>query len=259
MPIEDLLKIMARLRDPQGGCPWDLKQDFDTIAPYTIEEAYEVHDAIRRQDYNELKDELGDLLLQVVFHSRIAEEAELFDFDDVCDAICKKMISRHPHVFGDKRASSSEDVINRIWEEKKHEERKNKDQTSTMDGVALALPALMRAQKLQKRAARKGFDWPSAEGVMDKLSEELEELASAMNSGNGREIREEFGDVLFTIVNAGRKLGIDCEESLRESSYKFESRFNGMEKEINAEYEENSNISLDQMEELWVAEKNKNR
>ncbi len=255
--IETLIRIMARLRNKDGGCPWDLEQSFETIAPYTIEEAYEVNEAIIQKDYEELKQELGDLLLQVVFHSRIAEEAGLFDFNDVCEAISDKMISRHPHVFGDERASGADDVINRVWEEQKHVERIEKNQHSALDGVALSLPALMRAQKLQKRAGRIGFDWPNVELVFRKIEEELQEFREALGSGNEEHVREEFGDLLFSFVNLGRKLEIDTETALRETNAKFERRFRGMENKLKKLYKNPAEASLNKMEELWIEEKSK--
>ncbi len=257
--INSLLEIMLRLRDPEHGCPWDLQQSFETVAPYTIEEAYEVDDAIRRKDFAELKEELGDLLLQVVFHSRMAEEAGLFDFNDVCNSICEKMLARHPHVFGD-RACSGKDSVDKVWEEKKQAERRAKNQLSALDGVALALPALMRAQKLQKRAARIGFDWPSIEPVIEKIDEEMAELTAARSEENEEQVHEEFGDLLFAVVNLGRKLGIDTETSLRDASNKFERRFRGVESQVKiSELSGDQAADLEYMEQLWANEKNREK
>ncbi len=218
--VDRLVTIMARLRDPHGGCEWDLAQDFASIAPYTIEEAHEVADAIARGDMADLKDELGDLLLQVVFHARMAEEAGHFALPQVIDAISDKMERRHPHIFGDGSGGPEQ------WEQIKAEERGAKGHGSAMDGVALGLPALMRAEKLQKRAARTGFDWPDAAGARAKIDEELAEVAAA-DSQDAR--AEEIGDLLFAVVNWARKLDIDPEAALRLANAKFERRFRAME------------------------------
>ncbi len=218
--IERLLAIMARLRDPVTGCEWDSVQTFATIAPYTIEEAYEVADACARHDMADLKDELGDLLLQVVFHARMAEEAGGFDFDGVVTAIADKMERRHPHLFG-----AAAEGGHHLWEQIKAEERGAKGHESALDGIALALPALMRAEKLQKRAARTGFDWPDPSGARAKIDEELAEVEAAAPD----EREEEIGDLLFATVNWARKLGIDPETALRAANAKFERRFRAME------------------------------
>lgn len=241
---------MARLRDPQRGCEWDLAQDFSTIAPYTIEEAYEVADAIERGDMAALKDELGDLLLQVVFHARMAEEAGLFDFADVADAINAKMESRHPHIFGDAAdlGQSREDR----WEGLKDAERRARGATSALDGVARALPALMRAEKLQKRAARQGFEWPDTGGPAAKLAEEAEELGAA---GTPAERLEEAGDLLFAAVNVVRAHGVAPEDALRAANAKFERRFRAMEALAAAQGTDFAALSLDQQEALWQAVK----
>ena len=241
-----LLAIMARLRDPETGCDWDVAQTSATIAPYTIEEAYEVADAIERGDMAALKDELGDLLLQVVFHARMAEEAGLFAFDDVAAAIATKMEARHPHVFG---AGAEPDQAREVrWERLKAEERAAKGATSALDGVALALPALMRAEKLQKRAARVGFDWEDFSGPADKVREELEELAEA---GSDEERFAEAGDLLFSAVNAVRALGIAPEEALRAANAKFERRFKGMERIAELEGEVFAELPMARQEALW--------
>ncbi len=244
-PIARLLAIMARLRDPQSGCEWDLAQTFATIAPYTIEEAYEVADAIERRDIADIKDELGDLLFQVVFHARIAEEAGSFDFGDIADAISSKMEARHPHIFGDAGGAMDE----ARWEDLKQSERTAKGVTSALDGVAQALPALMRAQKLQKRAARTGFDWSDPSGSEAKIAEEIEELKTAQSN---QEKVEEAGDLLFAVVNYVRAHGIAAEDALRAANAKFERRFRGMEALAGGDF---PNLSLESQEELWQAVK----
>lgn len=244
-PIDRLLAIMARLRDPQTGCQWDLAQNFDSIAPYTIEEAYEVADAIARGDMAELKDELGDLLFQVVFHARMAEEAGLFAFADVAAAISDKMEARHPHIFGGADGTMDETR----WEDLKEGERVAKGVTSALEGVALAFPALMRAQKLQKRAARTGFDWPDPSGAETKIAEEIDELKLASTN----EARfEEAGDLLFAAVNFVRAYGISAEDALRAANAKFERRFRGMEALADGNF---SQLGLEAQEELWQAVK----
>ncbi|MGV3511973.1 MAG: nucleoside triphosphate pyrophosphohydrolase [Novosphingobium sp.] len=245
--LSRLLTIMARLRNPERGCEWDCAQTFATIAPYTIEEAYEVDDAIARNDMAALKEELGDLLLQVVFHARMAEELGLFAFDDVAAAISEKMEARHPHVFGTEpdEGQSREDR----WESAKAAERASKGATSAMDGVALALPALMRAEKLQKRAVRQGFDWPDPSGAAAKVYEEIQELAEASSEA---ERVAEAGDLLFSAVNLVRKHGVAPEEALRQANGKFERRFRGMEQLAEGRFAE---LNLDQQEELWQAVK----
>ena len=241
--VERLVAIMARLRDPVSGCEWDTVQTFATIAPYTIEEAYEVADAIERADMADLKDELGDLLLQVVFHARMAEEAGDFALNDVITSICDKMERRHPHIFGDAAEGG-----HYLWEHIKAAERGAKGVESALDGVAIGLPALLRAEKLQKRAARTGFDWPDASGPRAKIDEELVEVETAANDA---EREEEVGDLLFAVVNWARKLGIDPEAALRAANAQFERRFKAMEAADNAF----SNRSLDEQEALWQAVK----
>ena len=249
-PLERLLGIMAHLRDPQHGCEWDCAQTFSTIAPYTLEEAYEVADAIERGDMAALKDELGDLLLQVVFHARIAEEAGLFAFADVAAAIVAKMEARHPHIFGD--APDLGQSREERWERLKAEERAAKGAASALDGVALALPALLRAEKLQKRAARQGFDWPDTIGPAAKVYEEVEELAVA---GTEMERAEEAGDLLFAAVNLVRAHGIAPEDALRAANLKFERRFRAMEALAKNRRQDFAALSLDQQEALWQAVK----
>lgn len=249
--IQRLLAVMARLRDPDGGCPWDLEQSFETIAPYTIEEAYEVADALERGAMDEFREELGDLLMQVVFQSQIARESGLFDFEDVARGIADKMISRHPHVFGDAKAASAKDVEARIWEEQKDKEKKNKRLDSILDDVTRGLPAVMRAQKLQKRAARVGFEWPEAINVLDKLEEEIQELRQAIANKDQMNIHEEIGDMLFCVVNFGRMLDVDCETALRDVNGKFERRFKGIEQGLKLKNIKIEDASLEQMESLW--------
>jgi len=244
-PIEQLLAIMVRLRDPRTGCDWDLAQNFASIAPYTIEEAYEVADAIARGNPHDLKDELGDLLFQVVFHARMAEEAGHFAFDDVVSAISAKMEARHPHIFGEAGGAMDE----ARWEELKQGERTAKGITSALDGVALALPALLRAQKLQKRAARTGFDWPDPSGSEAKIAEEIEELKTAPSDNLKF---EEAGDLLFAVVNFVRAHGISAEDALRAANAKFERRFQGMEALAGGAFDA---LSLEEQEMLWQAVK----
>lgn len=236
--IDPLLEIMRRLRDPDDGCDWDKVQTFRTIAPYTIEEAYEVADAINRDDMFALKDELGDLLLQVVFHSQIAADAGEFDFKDVVTSICDKMTRRHPHIFGEADQSPG-------WEQIKADERVQTGQSSALDGVALALPALLRAQKIQKRAARVGFDWPDKAPVKDKLLEELEEVADATNEA---EVHEEIGDLLFSAVNLARHYKVDAERALADATDKFTERFNQIESNIGKDMKD---MSIDELEVEW--------
>ncbi|MBP5855590.1 nucleoside triphosphate pyrophosphohydrolase [Marivibrio halodurans] len=254
--IDRLIAVMAALRDPDGGCPWDLKQDFASIAPYTIEEAYEVADAIRHGDRAELRDELGDLLLQVVFHSRMAEEEQSFDFEAVAQAIAEKMIRRHPHVFANDTAETP-DAVKRSWEETKASERNAKGQDdSALSGVALALPALQRAEKLSKRAARVGFTWPDAATVFGDIEEELDELKAEIEAGTPHDrLEDELGDVLFTIANLARLLGVDPEAALRRTNDKFTDRFQMMERSFKDEGRALTDCSLDEMDARWDAVK----
>ena len=248
--INDLLVLMARLRDPDSGCPWDLEQTFATIAPYTIEEAYEVADAVEQNDMAALKDELGDLLLQIVFHAQMAKERGLFDFADVARHVTGKMVSRHPHVFGDAEAKRAADVES-LWEDRKDLERKRLDADSILDDVTRALPALMRAQKLQKRAARVGFEWARPVDVLDKLEEEAEELRQALQSGVPDDIEDELGDMFFVLANFGRMLDLDCETALRRANAKFERRFRHIETALKSRGAAWKNTTLAEMETLW--------
>ncbi len=250
-----LLQIMARLRDPQTGCPWDIEQDFASIAPYTIEEAYEVADAIERQDWPELEGELGDLLLQVVYHAQMAQEAGHFDFASVTRRIADKMVARHPHVFGDESRDKSADQQVADWEKIKAAERADKAQSGVLDGVAVGLPALLRAVKLQKRAARVGFDWPQVEPVLDKIAEETRELVEARDSLTQAEVEEEFGDLLFVMANLGRHLDIDPEAALRGANAKFTRRFEYIEQALASRNSSPAQSSLEEMDALWNAAK----
>jgi ATP diphosphatase len=251
--FDDLLKIMKQLRTPETGCEWDLEQSFETIAPYTIEEAYEVSDAIERGDMPELSEELGDLLLQVVFHAQIAKDEGHFDISHVIASICDKMIRRHPHVFASEtHRSASEQTA--AWEEIKAKERKAKSEqedTSALAGVALALPALMRAEKLQKRAARTGFDWTNPEDIFDKVDEETAEVRDAMHEGNIDHIEEEIGDLLFVAANLARRLKVDPEVALRKANAKFERRFRAMEATSQSDNVSFSELSIEDQEAYW--------
>ncbi|WP_424969098.1 nucleoside triphosphate pyrophosphohydrolase [Dinoroseobacter sp. S76] len=252
-----LLEIMRRLRDPETGCPWDVEQSFETIAPYTIEEAYEVSDAIDRQDWAELKAELGDLLLQTVYQTQIGSEQGLFDFHEVANGIAQKMLDRHPHVFGSESNAKSAEQQTRDWEVQKAKERAAKAETGVLDGVALGLPALMRALKLQKRAGRVGFDWNDVDQVLAKVGEEARELAAARETGSQQELHEEFGDLLFVAVNLGRHLDLDPEHALRDANAKFTRRFAHIEARLAAEGQSPAEASLDDMEALWQEAKAK--
>lgn len=257
--IEKLLEVMARLRDRESGCPWDVEQDFSTIAPYTIEEAYEVADAIARDDMDGLRDELGDLLFQVVFHARMAEERGDFAFDAVATAITEKMIRRHPHVFGNE-SERERGPRQGAWEQIKAAERaaaSRSGQESALDGVAQALPALKRAQKLSKRAASVGFDWPDGQGVRAKINEELAELSAAECSGSQRDIEDELGDLLFTVVNLARHLKVDPEQALTRANRKFEARFRAMELAAKTRDEDLAGLDLETLEMRWQEAKKK--
>ncbi len=247
-----LLEIMRRLRDPKTGCPWDIEQDFATIAPYTIEEAYEVADAIEREAWDELKGELGDLLLQSVYHTQMAEEAGLFTFDDVANTISDKMVTRHPHVFGDESRDKSAEQQTLDWEQIKAAERAQNQQKGVLQGVAKGLPSLLRAVKLQNRAARVGFDWPSTDEVLDKLVEEAQELREARDPDHAA---EEFGDMLFVMANLARHMKIDPEAALRAANQKFTRRFEMIEAALADQGKRPEDSTLEEMDALWDAAK----
>ncbi len=254
-PIDRLIGIMAKLRAPVGGCPWDVEQTFATIAPYTIEEAYEVADAIERGDMDELKSELGDLLFQTVFHARMAEEQGLFAFDDVANAIADKLERRHPHVFGDEAAKADGVAQKARWEDIKAAERKDRQQHGALDDVPVGLPALARAAKLTKRAARVGFDWPSTDEVFDKLHEEVAELRVEIAAGDLDKARDEVGDLLFVVANLARKLGVEPEDALRGANAKFVRRFGFIEAELARDGRGPEQSDLAEMDRLWDAAK----
>lgn len=268
--IQELLDIMTRLRDPDTGCAWDIEQSFETIIPYTIEEAYEVSDAIQREDYYDLKDELGDLLLQVVFHSRIAEEKQLFNFNDVVKAICDKMIRRHPHVFGDIKIDPKD--LPKLWETIKSQEKELKYQNlefydstraankaSVLSSIPNGLPSLLKAEKISKKAAQVGFDWGNSSQVIDKIKEELLEVENAVKSTIKDEIQSEIGDLLFSVVNLARFLGISPEMALQKTNEKFRSRFQYIEQSLQEKGKDIENSSLDEMESLWNKAKEKSK
>ena len=264
--LDDLLHLMARLRDPQHGCPWDLRQDYASIVPHTLEEAYEVADAIARRDFPQLRDELGDLLFQVVYYSQLGREDGHFDFAQVVDGITRKLVRRHPHVFPDGDLHGPLDLprldeatIKRRWEEIKAEERAEKaaapEQLSLLDDVPAALPALSRAAKLQKRAANVGFDWADATPVVAKIQEELDEVREAMANGQAAQVEEEVGDLLFVMVNLARHLQVDAEDALRQANAKFERRFRFIEEALKAQDRTPQEASLEEMDALWDAAK----
>ncbi|MXQ10901.1 nucleoside triphosphate pyrophosphohydrolase [Microvirga makkahensis] len=269
--IARLLEIMAALRTPETGCPWDLEQDFPSIAPYTLEEAYEVVDAIERGDLADLRDELGDLLLQVVFHARMAEEQGAFAFPDVVEAITRKLIRRHPHVFGESGNLAPEQVKT-LWDAIKREEKAERraaregmglpsetHEAGFLGGIPTVLPALTRAQKLTAKAAKVGFDWPDANQVIDKIHEELEEVKDASSTGNRDRIEDEIGDLLFSVTNLARHFGIDPETALRRTNAKFERRFGAVEQALEEQGRRLNDASLEEMEELWVRAKTAER
>ncbi|GGL74409.1 nucleoside triphosphate pyrophosphohydrolase [Wenxinia marina] len=249
--VERLAAIMARLRDPVAGCPWDVEQDFATIAPYTIEEAYEVADAIERQAWDELKGELGDLLFQSVFHAQMADEAGHFDLADVARGIADKMVARHPHVFGEESRDKSAEQQTRDWEAVKAAERAAKGAGGVLDDVAVGLPALLRAVKLQKRAARVGFDWPEVGQVLDKLAEEAAELVEARDRLTPDAVEEEMGDLLFVCANLARHLGVEPEAALRRANGKFVRRFRAIEAEFAARGKRPEDSDLAEMDAIW--------
>ena len=263
--IADLQYLMQRLRNPETGCPWDLKQTFASIVPYTLEEVYEVVDTIEREDYPHLKEELGDLLFQIIFYSQLAEEQSLFNFQDIVTSLVEKLVLRHPHVFPNKtleserdpKKASSEPEIKQTWEAIKKTERKEKGFHSILADIPSSLPALTRAQKLQKRASTHGFDWPSVDGVLEKLEEENNELKEALTLADEQCIEEELGDIMFTLVNLCRHLNVDAETALRRASRKFENRFHYVEEAVQAEGKNLAEVPLETMDALWGEAKEK--
>ena len=258
-PVTRLTNLMKKLRDPIDGCPWDRQQTFKTIAPYTIEEAYEVADAIERGRMEDLKEELGDLMFQVVFYAQMADEQDIFNLDDICDSLTEKMVRRHPHVFGDKKRDGAAAQPG-AWEAIKAKERAEKQaqngqdngMISLLSNVPVGLPALTRAEKLQKRAAQVGFDWPSLDGVIDKITEEAQELAEAYKQNQPDAIEDEMGDLLFAVTNLSRKMGIDPETALRRTNRKFSTRFKYIEMQAENEGKTLDELSLDEMETHWL-------
>lgn len=257
--LPQLLEIMRRLRDPQTGCPWDIEQDFASIAPYTIEEAYEVADAIERKAWDDLRGELGDLLLQTVYHTQMAEEAGLFDFQSVAEAVAEKMIDRHPHVFGDDSREKSAAQQVQDWEAQKAKERAAKAKLGVLDDVAMNLPGLTRAVKLQKRAARVGFDWPSTDQVLEKLVEEAAELVEARDRLTHQEVTDELGDILFVLANLARHLEVEPEEALRGTNAKFTCRFRAIESELSKRGKRPEESTIEEMDAIWDAVKRQER
>ena len=255
-PIEKLKSVMEQLRDPKTGCPWDLEQNFSSIAPHTIEEAYEVADAIAKGDMKHVQEELGDLLFQVIFHSQLAKEAALFSFDDVVEAVTEKMIARHPHIFGNELIKTAQEQ-ELAWDSLKDKERqaKGQKQESILEGIPVGLPSLTRALKLQKKAAKVGFDWPDIEGAWEKLSEEIAELQEAIKTQKSLHITDELGDVLFSIINVARKLRVDPEDALRHTNQKFETRFTYVETQLKAQKRRLEDATLAEMDVLWEAAK----
>jgi len=256
--IKALIEVMARLRDPNGGCPWDLKQTFESITPYTIEEAYEVADAVERGDMADFKEELGDLLLQVVFQSQMATEKGLFNIDEVAQAEADKLVSRHPHVFGDQTAADAEAVMT-IWNAQKEKEKAAKGTTHLLDSVTRGLPALMRAQKIHRKVAKVGFDWPAADMVFDKIEEEIAELKQAVANKDRDNLVEELGDILFAACVLAEHLDVDAEVALRKASDKFINRFNRVEDLMKANSQEFGKATLDDMDAHWNTVKAKER
>ena len=248
--LERLLVIMRVLRDPDTGCPWDIKQDFKSIAPYTIEEAYEVADAIERGDYDDLQEELGDLLLQVIFHAQMADEENLFDFHAVAKNLGDKLVARHPHVFGSASATNEAEV-KELWEAKKSQEYSDKGHASILDDIPQNMPALMRAQKLQKRVAKEGFDWPDIQPVVAKVYEELKEVEVEIEADEREKQEEEVGDLLFVVTNLARHLGFKAEDCLRNANYKFERRFRGIETVLEQQGKVMTDCSLKDLDGIW--------
>ena len=258
--MQQLLDIMRALRDPDSGCPWDLQQNFQSLIPYTIEEAYEVADAIEQNNLDDIKSELGDLLFQIVFYSQLAEEQHAFNFTDVAESICKKLVRRHPHVFADMKVADAEQQT-KEWERLKQQEREAKaeknSRVSCLDDVSRTLPSIMRAEKLQKRAAREGFDWPDVNGVIDKIHEEIDEVKQELNAEvqERDKLEDEIGDLFFSCINLSRYVGVDAEKSIRKANLKFERRFRALEENARLKNLDVKDMMIDELESLWQAVK----
>ena len=243
---------MRRLRDKDNGCPWDIEQTFESLSPCVVEEAYEVSDAITRNDYKNLKEELGDVLLQVIFHAEIANELKLFNFDEIVNSLNKKLIRRHPHVFNGASKPLSADEQSKVWDEIKAKEKNKKDANKTFGNIPKSLPPIFKAKKIQKKAAKKGFDWKDSIDVINKVEEELKELKYEIKQNNKQNSQEELGDLLFSIVNLSRHLEIDASEAINQANHKFVKRFRLMEKEISKNKKKIENLSLEELEKFWV-------
>ena len=250
--IKTLLETMRRLRDKDNGCPWDIEQTFESLSPCVVEEAYEVSDAITRNDYKNLKEELGDVLLQVIFHAEIANELKLFNFDEIVNSLNKKLIRRHPHVFNGASKPISADEQSKVWDEIKAKEKNKKDANKTFGNIPKSLPPIFKAKKIQKKAAKKGFDWKDSIDVINKVEEELKELKYEIKQNNKQNSQEELGDLLFSIVNLSRHLEIDASEAINQANHKFVKRFKLMEKEISKNKKKIENLSLEELEKFWV-------
>tara|TARA_B100000609_G_C17192829_1_gene423470 strand:- start:175 stop:954 length:780 start_codon:yes stop_codon:yes gene_type:complete len=250
--IKTLLETMRRLRDKDNGCPWDIEQTFESLSPCVVEEAYEVSDAITRNDYKNLKEELGDVLLQVIFHAEIANELKLFNFDEIVNSLNKKLIRRHPHVFNGASKPLSADEQSKVWDEIKAKEKNKKDANKTFGNIPKSLPPIFKAKKIQKKAAKKGFDWKDSIDVINKVEEELKELKYEIEQNNKQNSQEELGDLLFSIVNLSRHLEIDASEAINQANHKFVKRFRLMEKEISKNKKKIENLSLEELEKFWV-------
>ena len=250
--IKTLLETMRRLRDKDNGCPWDIEQTFESLSPCVVEEAYEVSDAITRNDYKNLKEELGDVLLQVIFHAEIANELKLFNFDEIVNSLNKKLIRRHPHVFNGASKPLSADEQSKVWDEIKAKEKNKKDANKTFGNIPKSLPPILKAKKIQKKAAKKGFDWKDSIDVINKVEEELKELKYEIKQNNKQNSQEELGDLLFSIVNLSRHLEIDASEAINQANHKFVKRFRLMEKEISKNKKKIENLSLEELENFWV-------
>lgn len=250
--IKTLLETMRRLRDKDNGCPWDIEQTFESLSPCVVEEAYEVSDAITRNDYKNLKEELGDVLLQVIFHAEIANELKLFNFDEIVNSLNKKLIRRHPHVFNGASKPLSADEQSKVWDEIKAKEKNKKDANKTFGNIPKSLPPIFKAKKIQKKAAKKGFDWKDSIDVINKVEEELKELKYEIKQNNKQNSQEELGDLLFSIVNLSRHLEIDASEAINQANHKFVKRFRLMEKEISKNKKKIENLSLEELENFWV-------